>query len=98
MGAKWSRYTREEVDELAATATPLTSKEERPCPACGQRAVRRYYYEMDGGGRGHPVGISYTWCSSCHRYASSTGAPCSSLYEFDDPSDGSDTLARLRQK
>lgn len=95
---KWKPYTREEVAELSTTAAPPTSKEERLCPACGQRAVRRYYHEMDGGRRGHPVGMSYTWCSNCHRYTSSTGVPRSSLYDFDDPSDGSDALARLRRE
>jgi hypothetical protein len=95
---RWIPYTPNELDQLVANRVPLESREQRVCPACGQQAVRRYYHEVHSAGRGHPVGMSYSWCSNCHRYTSSTGVPLSPDYEFDDPSDGSDELARLRRK
>lgn len=97
MKQKWTHYITEELDSLAQNRVPLTSREERLCPACGHKSVRSYFHEMSGGARGHPVGMSYIWCANCHKYNSSTGVPRSDRYNFDDPSETDRELARLRR-
>ncbi|GAA3436940.1 hypothetical protein [Kutzneria kofuensis] len=97
MTPRWSPFTPEQLDQLVANRVPLTSQEQRRCPACGHQAVRRYYYEQYSSGRGHLIGMSYSWCAHCHRYTSSTGIPLSSDYDFDEPVDVNGELARLRR-
>jgi hypothetical protein len=97
MTKRWTPYSREQLDQLAANRVPLTSNEQRLCPVCDHRAVRRYYYERYSPGRGHLIGMSYTWCSHCHRYNSATGVARSSKYDFDEPADTTGELERLRR-
>src|SRR4051794_39638442 len=49
-----------------ASAGSDAGRGERPCPACGVRAVRAYHCEVAGARR--PTLLSYIWCTACRRF------------------------------
>jgi hypothetical protein len=72
-----------QVNELLKGTRFVDAPGERPCPACGKRAVRTYVYRVAGNGR-RPARISYSWCANCRRFKGWTGPDLGDL-EFDDP-------------
>jgi hypothetical protein len=82
MSNPWRPFDAPQVSALAASARRNNGLGERVCPACGLRCVRSYRHaSLRSTGR---TAISYVWCSSCHRYAGSTG-PLSATSDILDP-------------
>jgi hypothetical protein len=72
-----------QVNELMKGPRFVDAPGERPCPACGKRAVRTYVYRAAESPQ-RPARISYSWCVNCRRFKGWTGPDLGDL-EFNDP-------------
>ena len=82
MAREWGSFSGAQVQELAQAPGFAEDPGERPCPACGERAVRSYHSVPATAHR--PTLVSYVWCAACHRFVGSRTAHPAGLV-FSDP-------------